>query len=103
MRLFLGELDERLRAFDSDLVTLEGQPGGEEREAVVHRLFRGAHSLKGAASTVGATSIELICHQLEDVLGALREGVISFAPAHADVLLKTTDALREAGRLMAGG
>jgi two-component system chemotaxis sensor kinase CheA len=101
--LFLGELDERLRAFDSDLVILEGKPEGEERESVVHRLFRGAHSLKGAASTVGASSIEMICHRLEDFLGALRDGLVTFAPSHADVLLKTTDALREAGRLLSDG
>lgn len=103
LELFLGELDERLRAFDSDLLILEAQPPAGEREAVVHRLFRGAHSLKGAASTVGATSIELVCHQLEDFLGALRDGLVALEPAHADVLLRTTDGLREAGRLLAEG
>jgi len=101
--LFLQELDERLRDFDSDLLALEAQPSASERADVVNRLFRGAHSLKGAASAVGASAIEVACHELEDFLGALREGTVAFGPAHADVMLKATDGLREAGRQLTGG
>jgi len=92
--LFLGELDERLRDFDADLLILESGPPEPERVAVVNRLFRGAHSLKGAALAVGSEAIALTCHQLEDFLRELRDGHVAFAPGHADELRKTTAALR---------
>jgi two-component system, chemotaxis family, sensor kinase CheA len=101
--LFLEELDERLRDFDADLEKLEATADETERVAIVNRLFRGAHSLKGAASTVGAASIESVCHQLEDFLGELRDGRVIFIAGHADVLLETTAALRAAGRDLAKG
>jgi two-component system chemotaxis sensor kinase CheA len=102
-RLFLEELDERLRDFDADVVALESENDAAARTALINRLFRGAHSLKGAASTIGADGIELVCHKLEDFLGELRDGRTSFASGHADVLLATSTALRAAGRELAAG
>jgi len=101
--LFLEELDERLRDFDADLLILESGLPETERVAVVNRLFRGAHSLKGAAATIGADAIELVCHQLEDYLAKLRDGLATFDPGHAEMLRTTTAGLRAAGRDIAAG
>src|SRR5438046_2511424 len=42
--------------------------------AVLQRIFRAAHSLKGLAGMFGATAVSTLAHALEDLLDALRLG-----------------------------
>src|SRR5579872_2042071 len=103
MGMFLDEVDERVNTFDRDLLALEIQLSEEERAERIGSLFRGAHSLKGAAGTVGATAIATVCHGLEDLLAALRDGRVQFDAARIELLFQTADALRDAAsRLRAG-
>lgn len=46
---------------------------GANRSNLVHWLFRQAHRIKGDASALGMKSVADSFHQLEDILGALRE------------------------------
>jgi two-component system chemotaxis sensor kinase CheA len=101
-RIFLSELDERLTTFDADLLALEKPAPADEQAEIVTRLFRDAHSLKGAAASVGAGNIEMMCQQLEDTLAALRDGKRLLDDACCDGLFAAADALREAGRVLAG-
>jgi two-component system, chemotaxis family, sensor kinase CheA len=101
-RIFLSELDERLTTFDADLLALEKPSSADEQAETVTRLFRDAHSLKGAAASVGAGNIEMICQQLEDTLAALRDGTRALDDACCDGLFAAADALREAGLVLAG-
>lgn len=103
MRVFLGELEERLGTFDADLLALEGPASAAVRAETVTRLFRDAHSLKGAAAAVGAHGFEGMCQRLEDVLAALRDGSVELDAARFQTLLDAGDALREAARLLAAG
>jgi two-component system chemotaxis sensor kinase CheA len=103
VRLFLGELDERLSAFDSDLLAFETNPPEPERSELLQRLFRGAHSLKGAAASVDAAAIAVLCQRLEDTLAALREGTLEADAARIESLFAAGDALREAGRQLEAG
>jgi two-component system, chemotaxis family, sensor kinase CheA len=100
--VFLSELDERLGAFDSDVLALETPGDAAHRADVLTRLFRGAHSLKGAAASVGAAAIELTCQELEDLLAALRDETIELIPEHIERFFTSTNTLREAGRILAG-
>jgi two-component system chemotaxis sensor kinase CheA len=102
IRVFLSELDERLNDFDADLNALAGQPDEAERAEAVTRLFRGAHSLKGAAASVGASGIELVCQQLEDVLAKMRDGAVVLDAARSEMLVAAAAELRDAGRKLAG-
>src|SRR6185312_1766297 len=103
MAIFVDEVDERINAFDHDLLALETRPEASERAEIVRNLFRCAHSLKGAASSVGAASIERLCHALEDVLAALRDGRFELDEARFGLLFQTADALREMGRRIRAG
>jgi two-component system chemotaxis sensor kinase CheA len=102
IRVFMSELDERLNEFDADLVALEGTSSEAERTDTVTRLFRGAHSLKGAAASVGASGIEIVCQQLEDTLAKVRDGALELDAARCAKLFAAADELREAGRALAG-
>lgn len=103
IRIFLSELDERLTTFDADLLALENPGPVDERAETVTRLFRDAHSLKGAAASIGAGGIEMMCQELEDTLAALRDGTRVLDDACCDGLFAAADALRDAGRILAAG
>ncbi len=97
MTTFLGELDEHVAALNRDLLALEHPPrgGGEQ---LLKSLFRTAHSLKGAARSVGVRAIEHGCHRLEDILEALGDGRLQLDPPLCTLLLRTADAIGDAGR-----
>lgn len=47
-----------------------------ERAAALHKLFRAAHTMKGAARTVGVTIVEQMARALEGVLDAVEKGTL---------------------------
>lgn len=98
LRVFLSELDERLNTFDADVNALAGTLSNGDRSATVTRLFRDAHSLKGAAASIGASGIETVCQQLEDVLAHVRDGDRTIDATLCRTLLAGAEQLREAGR-----
>lgn len=94
---FLSELDERLRILEEGLLALERAPRGEERDARLLELFRAAHSLKGAAWSVGIEPIEHACHWLEDVFAGARDGRRQLEASLFELLLACVDAIRDSG------
>lgn len=101
IRIFLSELDERLSDFDADLNALADAASEAERAETVTRLFRGAHSLKGAAASVGASGIETVCQQLEDVLAKVRDGQLALDAERRAALSAAAAEVRDAGRTLA--
>ena len=69
---FRVEAEEHLQAIASGLVELERLPSGPQQLAVLERVFRETHSLKGAARAVNQTAIEAVCQAAESVLSALK-------------------------------
>lgn len=98
---FKVEAEEHLATLDSGLLELE-RPGSE-REALVHELFRAAHSLKGAARMVDLGEVERLAHAMEDLLGRLRDGSMEPGSRLVDLLLAATDGLRAALAAGEGG
>ncbi|MBI4083563.1 MAG: response regulator [Candidatus Lambdaproteobacteria bacterium] len=98
IRTFLAELEERVRAFSAELLALEKEGGTEARAKLVASLFRGAHSLKGAARSVGLAPLENLCHQVESVLAAVRDRQLDATRELMDTLFAALDAIQDAGR-----
>src|SRR3989304_2897752 len=69
---FRVEADEHLKAMSSGLMELEKIPAGMQQTELVEKIFREAHSLKGAARAVNLTEIETVCHSLESVFSGLK-------------------------------
>nr|NIT36913.1 hypothetical protein [candidate division Zixibacteria bacterium] len=61
--------------------------------AGLEELFRAAHSLKGAASTVGVDDLAEIAHAMEDVFGAVKRGEIKYDAAVSSEILTALDAI----------
>ncbi len=90
---FRVEADEHLQAMSSGLLALEKMPQGEERAALIEKVFREAHSLKGAARAVNLGEIEAICQSLESVFAGLKGARIAVSPPLFDLLHQALNAL----------
>lgn len=97
---FLIEAEEHLKTMTDGLLALEKNPLDK---ATIEQVFRAAHTLKGAASSVGFKATEVASHGLEDVLEKIREGELSLDSTKTDVLLGSLDALKETLRLETNG
>jgi len=91
---FRVEADEHIEAMSWGLLDLEKTLPGERRAEILEKIFREAHSLKGAARAVNLLEIESICQALESVFGALKNNRIAVSPLLFDLLHQATDTLR---------
>ncbi|WP_309892334.1 chemotaxis protein CheA [Archangium sp.] len=88
---FAEEVGEILTEMEQTLVGLEEHSDDERLRAI----FRGAHTLKGAASALGFDGMADLSHVLEDVLEALLERRLPVADEQVTLLLAVVDRLRE--------
>jgi len=95
---FRVEADEHLQAMSSGLLDLEKTAAGEQQNELVEKIFREAHSLKGAARAVNLSDIESVCQSLESVFAALKGRHLVVSAPLFDLLHQAVDA---AGRLLA--
>ena len=91
---FAQEAEELLGQMEERLVVLESQ----RDEAALHAIFRGAHTLKGLAVSLGFTALTEAAHALEDALEALLAGRVALSEEWVTLLLEAVDRLRELTR-----
>ena len=92
LEYFLPEATEHLEAMTTALLAVEGGARDEETLATV---FRSVHTLKGAAYTVGCAPIGDAAHQIEDLLGAVRENRLVMTPAVTEAIFVGTTAIKQ--------
>lgn len=90
---FKVEADEHLKAISAGLLELEKMPAGERQAEIIEQVFREAHSLKGAARAVNLTEIESVCHALESVFAALKNGQLADSQSLFDLLQEAINAV----------
>lgn len=96
-KAFRQEVGEYLDEMSAQLISLESGPMNETD--LLGNIFRRAHSIKGAASSLGMREVERLAHGVEDVLDGLRAGKLKLNPQMTDSLLASFEAL---GRLNRG-
>lgn len=82
---------------------LELEKGPADPAAVVARLLRVAHTLKGAARVVKHHQIADLAHATEDALEPVRDGAAPVTRERVDALLRIADAMTECLRVVEGG
>ena len=92
---FLTESNELIEKLDVDLVTLESIGEGPEQKDLLDGIFRALHTIKGAASFLGLTTLIDFAHIAEDTLNRLRKGEVSVTAEVMDAMLRSVDVLRE--------
>ena len=85
---FIPEAREHLEIAAADLLKLERDPANE---GLVNEVFRSIHTLKGASGLFDVPGLTRLLHAGEDLLGAVRSGVLKFDPEMVDALLDTLD------------
>jgi two-component system, chemotaxis family, sensor kinase CheA len=97
MVVFLDELEEHAGAIESRLMAIELETSAAVRRQHTAEVLRTAHTLKGAARSIGLEPIESVCHGIEGLLEAAGDRDMPPAPAVMQLLLATIDAMRAAG------
>jgi len=90
-KLFVAESQENHENIVNNLLVLEE---GSDSNAI-DEIFRGAHTLKGMAASMGFDGMEMLCHSMEDVFDEIRNGSKTVTPDLVNLLLNCTDSIEE--------
>ena len=91
-QVFFEESFEGLAVMESGLMELA--PGAADDE-VINSIFRAAHSIKGGSGTFGFKDIADFTHVMETLLDDMRDGKRAITEQNTDILLRSTDCLKE--------
>jgi two-component system, chemotaxis family, sensor kinase CheA len=89
--VFLAESEEQFQLLDEGLIELEREG---EKEELVQRLFRAAHTLKGMAGMIGHKRMVYVTHAMETALDGLRKGKYGVSNDLIDPCFIAVDGLR---------
>ncbi len=93
---FFAEADEHLAVIRRDLLALEAAlTRGSVSPATLEEMFRSFHSLKGLSGMVQLEKSELLAHDMESYLRALRQGETKLSAEGVEALIDGTRALEE--------
>ena len=91
---FINESREHLTTIEVDLLAIE--EGGENIDLeLVNKVFRAAHSIKGASGYFGLTKVKELAHRAETVLDMIRSKKMAPNAEITNLLLAAFDRLRE--------
>lgn len=97
--VFMDECREHLQLLNEGLLELENNPD----DSVVFRIFRSAHTLKGASATMGFNKMAKLTHVMEDLLSKIRSKEQPVTPEIVSVLFEAVDALEGLANNIAAG
>jgi two-component system, chemotaxis family, sensor kinase CheA len=89
---FITESSEHLVIIESQMLVLEKDNTATE---TLNAVFRGFHTIKGLAGFLEFASIQALAHEVETLLDLARTGKIAVTPFIVDVVLESTDVVRQ--------
>lgn len=89
---FIAESRDHLSHVEGQLLEIEAN-GADIDVDLVNNVFRGIHSIKGAAGFLGLVTVNRLAHGLENILGLMRTRELTPNSAMVDVMLRAADAL----------
>lgn len=90
---FVVESNEHLANIENEILAIE-EGGADIDVDLVNKVFRGVHSIKGAAGFLGLTTIQELAHSLENVLNKVRSAELVPDSDNTNVMLRAGDKLR---------
>ncbi len=91
MKEFLVESHEGLDMLDRELVQIEANP---KDRASLDLIFRTVHTIKGTCGFFGLPRLERLTHAGENVLSAIRDGLMPWSGEVTSAMLALVDAIR---------
>jgi len=89
---FSAETEERCGEMEEALIALEAYP---EDEKPLEAIFRGAHTIKGNAASLGFPAVAKFAHAFEELLQHFRSRAVAVTRERITLLLRSVDALRQ--------
>lgn len=89
---FLDEVEEQLQYLEEGILVLEAD--GDNME-VIQKVFRAAHTLKGASAVMRFEVMKQLTHEMENVLDKIRNQVLVVNTNVVNVLFRCLDLLRQ--------
>jgi two-component system chemotaxis sensor kinase CheA len=89
---FILETEEIIEALDHDLVELETKKTDLD---LLNKIFRGAHTMKGASSFLGFDKMSSVTHHAEEILNRLRKNEMTVTAEIMDILLEFVDITKQ--------
>lgn len=90
LREFIEDLEDQTPGIEHDVAALRREPGDR---ALIARLFRALHTIKGDAAICKVDVGVMIAHPIESLLARCRENEIRFSGMLAEVVLLALDRL----------
>ncbi|MBQ2601210.1 MAG: chemotaxis protein CheA [Treponema sp.] len=97
---FFAEAEQQVETLESNILVIENDPSNHD---AIDEIFRAAHTLKGGSATVEMTELSTFCHDVEDLLDALRGGQVGVTEPIVDVLLTAIDTIKAMLETRSGG
>ncbi|TEB11901.1 chemotaxis protein CheA [Pelotomaculum propionicicum] len=96
VKYFINDSRELLDDVEPQIIAMEEKAlsTGEIDGVILNAIFRLFHSLKGSASFLDLQTIISVTHEAETLLDIFRNGQAAVKPAHVDLLIRTTDFIR---------
>lgn len=88
---FLEKMADLMVDLERDLLQLETSP---QSRALVDRLFRNLHTIKGGAGMSGLESLSRYTHSVENMLDMVRKGGLAMSSGLVSILLEALDCLK---------
>ena len=97
---FFAEAEQQVENLESNILVIENDPSNHD---AIDEIFRAAHTLKGGSATVEMTELTAFCHDVEDLLDALRSGQVGVSEPIVDTLLSSIDTIKVMLETRSGG
>ena len=88
--MFIEESREHIQAINQNLLELEKDSSNKN---TINEIFRSAHTLKGMAATMGFEDMASLTHEMENVLGLVRNDNLSASTDLMDIIFRSVDIL----------
>ena len=88
--IFRDEAEEHIEQLNLGLLALENNPGDPE---IIRDIARSAHTLKGSSKLMGFDDINVVAHQMEDLLIAARDEGMHLERAALNLLFEGLDVI----------
>src|SRR5919108_2584966 len=92
LQIFLEDAREHLSGIEKDFLAIEAA-GSTVDVALVNKVFRAVHSIKGGAGFLGLDAIKELAHAMENLLNLMRNGALVPTAAMINTLLAAADVL----------
>ncbi|MGH7887995.1 MAG: Hpt domain-containing protein, partial [Candidatus Binatia bacterium] len=92
LKIFVAESGEDLTKMEEALLALEADPQNQQS---LDAIFRGAHTLKGNAGSLGFAKVAGFAHVFEELLQRFRNRTLPVTQERITLLLNALDALRQ--------